>query len=140
MLAQKFKKHHIILGSGSPRRQELFKELGVEFTIKVKPINETYPENLKAEEITNYLAVLKATAFEKDICENEIITSSDSIVWLQNKPLEKPKNEVLAKEMLHKLSGKQHQVITSVCIKTLKKIIVFHDVTEVNFKELTFTY
>tara|TARA_R110001583_G_scaffold21479_2_gene81636 strand:+ start:10700 stop:11281 length:582 start_codon:yes stop_codon:yes gene_type:complete len=137
MLLEKFKNNHIILASGSPRRQELFKELGLNFTINVKEIDEIYPSTLKEEEITNYLAKLKAKAFENELQENDIIITSDTIVWHNNRPLEKPKNKAQAIAMLQELSGNSHKVITSVCIKTIKSQTVFFDVTTVFFKKLT---
>ena len=137
MLLEKFKNSHIILASGSPRRQELLKSLGVDFTIKVKSIDEVYPSILKREEITNYLAELKAAAFNDEIVQNDILITSDTIVWLHNKPLEKPLDSLHAKQMLSELSGKTHEVITSVCIKTLQEVRTFFDVTEVNFKKLS---
>ena len=137
MLLEKFKNSHIILASGSPRRQELLKSLGVDFTIKVKSIDEVYPSTLKREEITNYLAELKAAAFNDEIVQNDILITSDTIVWLHNKPLEKPLDSLHAKQMLSELSGKTHEVITSVCIKTLQEVRTFFDVTEVNFKKLS---
>jgi len=137
MIFDKFKNKHIILASASPRRQELFKNLGINFTIKIKEIEENYPSNLKEEEITNYLAILKANAFEGEINENEFIVTSDTIVWYKDSALEKPKNEKQAIEMLQKLSGTHHKVITSVCIKTTKVQKVFFDTTIVHFKHLS---
>lgn len=137
MLAEKFKNKTLILASGSPRRQELFKELQIPFSIKVREVNEIYPINLKGVEITNYLAKLKASSFEKDIIESDIIITSDTIVWLENNALEKPKNKSEAVTMLQKISGKNHQVITSVCIKTFSTEHIFSDITEVTFKELS---
>jgi len=137
MLSEKFKDKHIILASASPRRQELFKELGLKFSIKVKSIEENYPSNLNEEEITNYLAELKAKAFEGELAENDIVITSDTIVWLNNKPLEKPKNKEEAIEMLQELSGTNHKVITSICIKTSTGQNVFFDTTIVHFKYLT---
>ena len=137
MLSEKFKDKHIILASASPRRQELFKELGLKFTIKVKSIEENYPSNLNEEEITNYLAELKAEAFEGELTENDIVITSDTIVWLHNKALEKPKSKEQAIEMLQELSGTSHKVITSICIKTLATQNVFYDTTIVHFKDLT---
>jgi len=137
MLFDKFKDKHIILASASPRRQELFKKLGIDFSIKTKEVEENYPSNLKEEEITNYLAILKAKAFEGEINKNEFIVTSDTIVWYKDSALEKPKNEKQAIEMLQKLSGAQHKVITSVCIKTTEVQKVFFDTTIVHFKHLT---
>jgi septum formation protein len=137
MLSEITKDKHIILASGSPRRQELFKELGIKFSIQVREIEENYPSNLQAEEITNYLAELKAQAFKNDLLENDIVITSDTIVWHKNKALEKPKTKQQAIEMLQSLSGTKHKVITSICIKTLLAQKVFFDVTYVTFKNLT---
>ncbi len=137
MLSEKFKNKHVILASGSPRRQELFKELGVKFTIRIKSIKENYAKNLKEEEITNYLAVLKANAFENELKENDILITSDTIVWHHQKPLEKPKNKQEAIAMLYALSGTTHKVITSICIKTSTTQKVFFDTTIFHFKNLT---
>ncbi|RXP61913.1 septum formation protein Maf [Lutibacter sp. HS1-25] len=137
MLSQKFKNTNVNLASGSPRRQELFKELGLHFSIKVKPVDEIYPSNLKASEITDYLAVLKASAFDNELNDNDLIITSDTIVWHNNKALEKPKDKDDAIAMLLKLSDSNHEVITSVCLKTKTKQVVFSDVTIVYFNKLT---
>jgi len=137
MLLEKFKNINIILASGSPRRQELFKELGLDFKIKVKPIEEVYSLNLKQEEITNYLAELKAKAFDIELSENDLVITSDTIVWIHDKALEKPKNELEAARMLQELSGDNHKVITSICLKSKNNQKTFFDVTTVYFKELT---
>lgn len=136
MLSEKLKHKNIILASGSPRRQELFNELGLDFSIQVKPIEEIYPSTLKASAITNYLAELKAAAFI-DLAENDIVITADTIVWLNNKAIEKPKDKQHAIEMLQELSGTGHKVITSICIKTVASQKVFHDETMVSFKPLS---
>lgn len=137
MLQHKLNKKNIILASGSPRRHELFKELGVNFTIKVKEVEETYNTNLKGEEITNYLCKLKAAAFTNEISKNDIIITADTIVWHKNKALEKPKNTAHAIKMLQELSGKKHKVFSSICIKTKNSEHIISDVTVVSFKQLT---
>jgi len=137
MLTKKFKDYTVILASSSPRRQEIFKELDIPFKVVVKHVNEHYPQHLKAEEITNYLARLKAKPFEDDLTTNEIIITADTIVWLENNSLEKPKSIKEATNMLNLLSGKMHQVITSVCIKTKDIEKVISSVTKVYFKELS---
>lgn len=137
MLQEKFKNYRIILASGSPRRQQFLKELDVDFEIQLKYIEEIYPEHLQAEEITNFLAKLKAEAFVSDLQNNDILITSDTIVWLNNKALGKPKDYEDAFEMLTEMSGKTHKVITSVCIKTTEKEVVFHDETLVTFAELS---
>lgn len=137
MLREKFKNNTIILASGSPRRQQFLRELDVDFEIRLKDIDEVYPDHLKAEEITNYLAELKANAFQNELVNNDILITSDTIVWLNNKALGKPKDAKDAFEMIKEMSGKAHEVITSVCIKTNRTSAIFFDKTIVKFKYLT---
>lgn len=137
MLNEKFKNHRIILASGSPRRQQFLKELDIDFEIQLKDIEEIYPEHLQAEEITNFLAKLKASAFEENLQKNDILITSDTIVWLNNKALGKPKDYDDAFEMITEMSGKIHKVITSVCIKNTEKEVVFYDETLVTFAKLS---
>lgn len=137
MLNEKFNKHRIILASGSPRRQQFLKELDVDFEIQLKDIEEIYPEHLQAEEITNFLAKLKASAFALDLDDNDILITSDTIVWLNNKALGKPKDYDDAFEMLTEMSGTTHKVITSVCLKTTDKEIIFYEETLVTFTKLS---
>ena len=128
--------YSIILGSGSPRRQELLRSLGFEF--KYKPINadESFSENLKAEQIPVYLAEKKAKAFAEKLAEGEVLITADTIVWCENKVLNKPADFEEGKKMLNALSGKMHQVFTAVCLKSAKKQIVFCDESKVYFKKL----
>lgn len=135
MLKDKLNQYTIILASGSPRRQQFFKEMDIPFSIQLKEIKEIYPNTLKAEEITNYLAELKANAFE-ELKENDIVITSDTIVWHEEKALGKPKNYKDAFQMLQSMSGKTHEVITSVCFKTKNKVETIYEVTKVTFKTL----
>lgn len=137
MLKDKLKKYKIILASGSPRRQQFFKDLDLDFEIRLKEIEEIYPDNLQGVEITNYLAVLKANAFEGEIAANEILVTSDTIVWLNSKALGKPKDYTDAFYILKSLSNETHEVITSVCFKTIEKTETLFDVTRVTFNQLT---
>ncbi|MFN8325155.1 Maf family nucleotide pyrophosphatase [Flavobacterium sp.] len=137
MLKDKLKKYHVILASGSPRRQQFFKELGIDFEIRIKEIEEVFPEGLLAEEITNYLAKLKAEAFTNDLIDNDLLITSDTIVWLDGKALGKPKDFDDAVEMLLSMSGKTHEVITSVCFKTTKNEDILNSKTKVTFNSLT---
>jgi septum formation protein len=130
-------KYKIILASGSPRRQQFFKDLDLNYEIRLKEIEEIYPDNLRAEEITNYLAELKANAFEGELLENEILITSDTLVWLKDKALGKPKDYDDAFEILKSLSNETHEVITSVCFKTTTKSETLFDVTKVTFNTLS---
>jgi septum formation protein len=127
----------LILASGSPRRQQFFLDLDLKFEIRLKEIDEIYPTHLKAEEITNYLSELKATAFEGELAKNEILITSDTIVWHQNKALGKPKNETDAIAMLQSMSGQTHDVITSVTFKTELKTKTLFETTKVTFSPIT---
>ena len=137
MLRQKLKNYKIILASGSPRRQQFFKDLDLNFEIRLKEIDEIYPENLQAENITNYLAELKSTAFDGEIAENEIVITSDTLVWLNGKALGKPKDYNDALKILKSISNATHEVFSSVCFATnISKKTIF-DVTKVTFKLLS---
>ena len=136
MLKEKLKNYNIILASKSPRRQQFFKDLNIDFTIKLKEVEELYPQQLKGIEITDYLANLKAKAY-KDLKDNDLLITSDTIVWLENKALGKPKNYHEAFVMLKNLSGKKHEVITSISIKNKKFQKIINDITTVFFKKLS---
>jgi septum formation protein len=137
MLKNKLQKYKLILASGSPRRQQFFKDLNLDFEIRLKEIEEIFPPELKASAITNYLAELKASAFEGELNENEILITSDTIVWHNNKALGKPRDAKDAFEILKSLSNATHEVITSVCFKTNVKSAVIFEVTKVTFNTLS---
>jgi septum formation protein len=137
MLKDKLNKINIILASGSPRRQQFFKEMDLHYTIRLKEIEEIYPEHLQAEEITNFLAELKAIAFENELKENDVLVTSDTIVWLNGKALGKPKDYDDAFQMLQQLANQTHEVITSVCLKSIDKTEIFHCLTKVTFANLS---
>ncbi|WP_142783260.1 Maf family nucleotide pyrophosphatase [Changchengzhania lutea] len=137
MLKDILKNHHIILASGSPRRQEFFRDLGLSFEIRLKPVKEEYPTRLTHFEISNYLAQLKALPFKAELKIRDILITSDTIVWHNNKALGKPRDENEAYIILKSLSGTTHEVITSVCFTTTTYEKTVHDITKVNFKTLT---
>ncbi|MGL2994504.1 Maf family nucleotide pyrophosphatase [Flavobacterium sp. TSSA_36] len=136
MLKNKLAAFHIILASGSPRRQQFFVDLDINFEIRLKEIEEVFPEHLQGKEITEYLSVLKAQAFENELEENELLITSDTLVWHHEKALGKPKNYKEAFEMLSSLSNTTHEVITSVCFKTKNKTDVISAITKVTFTTL----
>ena len=131
------KNYNIILASGSPRRQQFFKDLGLNFEVRLKPVIEEYPQRLKHFEISDYLAQLKTFPFLSELKENDILITSDTIVWHQDKALGKPRNKQEAFEMLSSLSNATHEVITSVCFKTTSFEKTVNDVTKVTFKKLS---
>lgn len=137
MLYEKLKNHHIILASGSPRRQVFFKDLGLDFEVRLKPVIEEYPERLKHFEISDYLAQLKALPYKNDLRPIDILITSDTIVWNEGKALGKPIDESDAFKILKSLSNKTHEVITSVCFTTTTFEKTLSDITKVTFKTLS---
>lgn len=137
MLKNKLNKYKLILASGSPRRQQFFKDMNLDFEIRIKEIDEVYPVDLQGAEITNYLATLKASAFEGILKENEILITSDTIVWHNGKALGKPKDKEDAFAILKSLSNTTHEVFTSVCFKSSTEIETLSESTKVTFNELS---
>lgn len=130
--------YKVVLASGSPRRQELLKGLGVDFTVRLLPdLDESYPESLSAEKIPSYIAHHKAEAYKDMIRPKELMITADTIVWLDGEVLGKPADEADAGNILRKLSGKTHQVITGVCLTTCEWQKSFTSVTDVSFSDLT---
>lgn len=137
MLKEKLKNYTIILASGSPRRQQFFEELDIDFTINVKEVEEVYPAQIGGgANITDYLAQLKASVFT-DLSERDIVITSDTIVWKDGKALGKPVDKEDATQMLQNLSGSMHEVITSVCFTNKHFQKTINDTTKVWFKTLT---
>lgn len=137
MLQELLKGKEIILASGSPRRQQFFRELDIPVTIDVRPVEEIYPDHLQNEEITNFLSELKAESFKMELKEDQILITSDTIVCHKGKALGKPANASEAEAMLTSLSGHSHEVITSVSFTRHKLQRTVHAKTKVTFKELT---
>jgi septum formation protein len=126
----------LILASSSPRRQYLMREAGFTFTSRTPDIDESFPADMPVASVPKFLAEKKARVFENSITD-EIVITSDTVVILKNEILNKPLNRAEAIEMLQKLSGKTHTVITAVCLFSKEKIDCFDDYTEVTFKNLT---
>ncbi|MGQ3059930.1 Maf-like protein [Flavobacterium sp.] len=137
MLREKLQDHKIVLASGSPRRQQFLRELDVPFEVRLKDVEEIYPDTLQGAEITDFLAELKAKSMDDTLSDDEILITSDTIVWYNGKALGKPKDHDDAFAMLKALSGNTHEVITSVCIKNLDKTQVFNETTKVTFNTLS---
>lgn len=126
----------IILGSGSPRRRELLAGLDIDFTVKLIPgLEESYPDALQGEDIPMFLAKQKSDAYT--LADDELLITADTIVWLDNRVYGKPHSEAEACEMLRALSGRTHQVITGVCLRTNRRTELFSATTQVTFARLT---
>jgi len=129
--------YNLLLGSKSPRRQQLLKALGLHYKLVDIDVEEVYPAYLKAAEIARYLCELKADAFDsKLIPVDSILVTADTIVWLDGKYIGKPAGKQEAIAMLKQLSGKQHSVFSGICLKSATRKVIFHAHTFVNFREL----
>ncbi|MDB4196240.1 Maf family nucleotide pyrophosphatase [Flavobacteriaceae bacterium] len=137
MLKEKLSSYEIILASQSPRRIKFLNELDIQFKSVKLDFDESYPDNLMAEQITDFIADKKASYFSEMLNKNTIVITSDTIVWLNEEAIGKPKDNKNAKEILQTLSGNTHKVITSFCIKTLESKNIVNDTTEVTFKNLS---
>jgi septum formation protein len=138
MIHQRFENYHLILASQSPRRQYLLKELGLHFEIMTTNIPENYPDHFTPEQVAVFLAELKADSFDTARLDNRaLIISADTIVHIEKEILGKPGNYKEAVSMLLKLSGKRHEVITAVCLKSKSKRKTFSVTSAVYFKDLS---
>jgi len=127
----------IILASKSPRRQELIKGLELDYEVFTYEVDESFPDNLKAEAIATYLAEKKADAYPKTINDNEVLLTADTIVWVNNHVLNKPSNEQEAFMMLREICGTKHEVFTGVCLKTNHSKEILFDRSEVFIKNIS---
>ncbi|WP_422103924.1 Maf-like protein [Winogradskyella sp.] len=137
MLNDQLKEYNLILASASPRRHAFLKAMLIDFEVQLHPVDEVYPKTLKGTEITDFLAKLKAEAFKKNLAEKDILITSDTIVWLDGKAVEKPKNEEDAFRMIKSLSNTTHQVMTSICFTQRHRQKLVNTTTKVTFKALT---
>jgi septum formation protein len=135
---EKLRKYNIILASASPRRQDLLKHLGLPFKVEVRPVDENkFESEMTAEDVALLLSRRKANAFlREDLTNNQLLITADTVVCLEGEILGKPGNRHEAIDILNKLSGKKHEVITGVCIRTLQKETNFSVSTSVYFKKL----
>jgi septum formation protein len=128
----------LILASQSPRRKSLLKAMDLDFQVMTKPVDEDYPPTLPAESIAEYLAEKKADAFDfAELPKETTLIACDTTVIIDNQLLEKASTPEEATAMLKKLSGRQHSVMTGVCIRTATKKTLFSETTVVHFKPLT---
>lgn len=135
-MLKKFKNYNFILGSNSPRRKEILKEIGLDFSVCPSNIDENFNKEMKLENIGVFLAEKKANAIKNELKENDILITADTTVIHNNELLSKPENTLEAKEMLNKLSGKSHKVITGVCLLSKNKKCTFSCETIVTFNNL----
>lgn len=128
--------HKLILASNSPRRQQLMREAGFRFSVRVLAVEENFPESMPVAEVAEYLARKKGQAHQSAMALDEIVITADTTVILEDQVLNKPADEAEARQMLRKLSGAEHQVVTGVCLSLPDLQESFSDVTRVNFRRL----
>ncbi len=135
---KKLNDYDIILASRSSRRQALLRQLDISFRIAALDVKETFPADMPVEKVAEYISKQKLDAYPKEkIKQNTLLITADTVVTLRNKILGKPKDENEAKEMLQLLSGKEHEVITGVSIKSFTGFVSFSAITRVKFRELS---
>ncbi len=127
----------LILASKSPRRSQLLREAGFDFSVQTFDVDESFPPEMPPEKVAPWLAQRKAQAASHLIHTDEIILAADSVVILEGKIYNKPADYKEAFSMISKLSGRQHTVITGVCLLSKEKEIVLSGVTKVWFSELS---
>jgi septum formation protein len=137
MLIDSLLKYRVILASRSLRRQQLLRELGIDFEIVLMDFDESFPEGFDGNEIARHVAGKKADAFRDVIKENEIVITADTIVWCRGKVLGKPVCAEEAASMLREISGTTHEVITGVSILFYNRKVVFTESTKVTFEEMS---
>jgi len=114
-------KRKLILASKSPRRQQLLQQMGYSFETRIKDCDESYPSNLKPQEIVKHICLNKANVFQEELLQNELLLTADTIVYINDRVLGKPKDRIEAIEMLELYSGKEHKVVTGVCVADKSK-------------------
>ena len=140
-MLENLKKYNVVLASNSPRRRELLGGLGIDFQVRtLSDIDESYPDDLRGEDIPLYICNKKAQAYAATMADNELLITADTVVWIDGTVLGKPSSEEEARHMLRLLSGKVHQVTTGVSV-TIKKSTIqttqFAVTSKVSFAELS---
>ena len=136
MFFEKLKSFNVLLASNSKRRHELLNQLGVEFKVINQDIDESFSNELKSNMITDYLAKKKSSLLVENLKKNDLLITSDTIVWHKNSALGKPKNRIEAFKMIKSLENSSHEVITSICISTVNFQVIVNEKTLVFFDSI----
>lgn len=137
MVIDEINNYKILLASRSPRRQQLLSELGLRFDVVVRDWNENYPSDLKGPEIALFVSEGKADIFKNEINDNEIVITADTIVWCNERVLDKPSGRSEAIQIIREISGNSHEVITGVCLLSKFDKKSFYTSTKVTFEMLS---
>ncbi len=137
MLLHKLKDYKVILASGSPRRKELLKGMGIDYTVELnEEVDESYPADISLEAVPAYLAKLKSRAFGRPLAKDELLITADTVVICNGQLLGKPLDAGAAVQMLSALSGNRHEVLTGVCVRTCDREHEFTARSSVSFRAL----
>lgn len=137
LLHDKLKSYRLILASQSPRRRQLLADAGIEFTLSERfECDETFPEDMPAEDVAEYLSVLKSEAYPQPLAEGDILLTADTVVIAANRVLGKPADRAEAIEMISLLSGCDHEVITGCTLRTATQKRSFSVKSKVRFRVL----
>jgi septum formation protein len=131
------KNYKLILASASPRRQQLMKDAGFTFEVRLKNVEEKYPQELHWENVPEYLSKVKASAFREELKADEVLITADTVVCIHDRILGKPADRKEAISMLQELSGNRHLVVTGVSVTTRTEQLSFSSRTDVFFKRLS---
>lgn len=131
------KNYKLILASASPRRQQLMKDAGFTFEVRLKNVEEKYPQELHWENVLEYLSKVKASAFREELKADEVLITADTVVCIHDRILGKPADRKEAISMLQELSGNRHLVVTGVSVTTRTEQLSFSSRTDVFFKRLS---
>ncbi len=137
MLADDLDRYRLILASRSPRRKELLLDLGLKFTVEAREWDESFPGELKGEQIALYLAERKADAFRNTLDRDQIVITADTVVWCNGTLLDKPADFDDALRIIGSIAGKTHEVITGVCLLSSARQRSFYSTTRVTFSDLS---
>lgn len=137
MLNKILKGKTIILGSASPRRKELLAGLGIDFTVDTNiNFEEVAPEELLLPEYPEYMANGKSYGFYRELLDDEILITADTMVLCSDEIMGKPADRDDAIRMLSKLSDNTHKVLTGVCLRSTERELSFTVTTDVTFGKL----
>jgi len=136
MLHKILEPYNIILASASPRRAELLKLLGLEYTVRVSNVDEPENDDEPAQQAIRH-AMNKAVAISLNSGERDMVIAADTIVVLDGRILGKPEHEDMAAHYLKQLSGREHIVITAICVSVNNRLVCDHEQSRVRFAELT---
>lgn len=137
ILHQRLKSYHLILASQSPRRQQLLSEAGLEYELSPRfECEEIFPNDLPASEVAEYLSRLKSEAYPQVLADGDILLTADTVVVAEEKILGKPADKDDAFAMLRMLSGREHEVITGVTLRSTKQTKSFSAHSKVRFRQL----